>query len=681
MKRLKSAAAAAVSILLAFSLAACGTSGTTASGTAASGTTSGTEASGTSGISSSSQTTSSGGTYTEDTKALTLDNTAWQYDSTNDVYWQIGLGYCSTPATTDYETMGIYVPGKYFTGKVNSDGTTYTCTINSAGTVGDYTASTAPIVFPVNTAGYSAQNAPSSYDYSSISEYLSAGLIYCYAGMRGRDNGYDSSNNLIYSGGAPWGVTDLKAAVRYYRFNSGNLPGDSEKVFTFGHSGGGAQSSLMGATGDSELYTPYLESIGAAMTDASGNKISDAIYGAMCWCPITSLDEADEAYEWNMGQYETSGTRADGTFTAQLSKDLAAAYADYINKLGLKDASGNVLTLDKTDSGVYAAGSYYNYLMGVVETSLNNFLSDTTFPYTENSQTMASGNFGGGGAPSGATGSGTSGMPSDMSGMTGGPSGATGSGTSGMPSDMSGMTGGPSGATGSGTSGMPSGGPGGDTSGSTSSGTTYDSAEDYIASLNSDTQWITYDSATNTASVSSMSAFVTHCKNATKDVGAFDSLSRSQAENNEFGNDTSDSLHFDSILSNLLSTNKDTYSALTNWTDSYPDDYANDIKETDDLGNDVTARVNMYNPMYYLSSYYKGAGTSTVAPYWRIRTGIDQGDTALTVETNLTLALQSLSSVKSVDFATVWGMGHTMAERTGSASANFISWVEKCAKA
>ena len=161
MKRLKSAAAAAVSILLAFSLAACGTSGTTASGTAASGTTSGTEASGTSGISSSSQTTSSGGTYTEDTKALTLDNTAWQYDSTNDVYWQIGLGYCSTPATTDYETMGIYVPGKYFTGKVNSDGTTYTCTINSAGTVGDYTASTAPIVFPVNTAGYSAQNAPS----------------------------------------------------------------------------------------------------------------------------------------------------------------------------------------------------------------------------------------------------------------------------------------------------------------------------------------------------------------------------------------------------------------------------------------------------------------------------------------------------------------------------------------
>ena len=659
MKRLKSAAAAAVSILLAFSLAACGTSGTTASGTAASGTTSGTEASGTSGISSSSQTTSSGGTYTEDTKALTLDNTAWQYDSTNDVYWQIGLGYCSTPATTDYETMGIYVPGKYFTGKVNSDGTTYTCTINSAGTVGDYTASTAPIVFPVNTAGYSAQNAPSSYDYSSISEYLSAGLIYCYAGMRGRDNGYDSSNNLIYSGGAPWGVTDLKAAVRYYRFNSGNLPGDSEKVFTFGHSGGGAQSSLMGATGDSELYTPYLESIGAAMTDASGNKISDAIYGAMCWCPITSLDEADEAYEWNMGQYETSGTRADGTFTAQLSKDLAAAYADYINKLGLKDASGNVLTLDKTDSGVYAAGSYYNYLMGVVETSLNNFLSDTTFPYTENSQTMASGNFGGGGAPSGATGSGTSGMPSDMSGMTGGPSGATGSGTSGMPS----------------------GGPGGDTSGSTSSGTTYDSAEDYIASLNSDTQWITYDSATNTASVSSMSAFVTHCKNATKDVGAFDSLSRSQAENNEFGNDTSDSLHFDSILSNLLSTNKDTYSALTNWTDSYPDDYANDIKETDDLGNDVTARVNMYNPMYYLSSYYKGAGTSTVAPYWRIRTGIDQGDTALTVETNLTLALQSLSSVKSVDFATVWGMGHTMAERTGSASANFISWVEKCAKA
>ena len=35
-------------------------------------------------------------------------------------------------------------------------------------------------------------------------------------------------------------------------------------------------------------------------------------------------------------------------------------------------------------------------------------------------------------------------------------------------------------------------------------------------------------------------------------------------------------------------------------------------------------------------------------------------------------------AVKYVDFATVWGQGHTMVERTGSGTANFIEWVRGC---
>ena len=82
--------------------------------------------------------------------------------------------------------------------------------------------------------------------------------------------------------------------------------------------------------------------------------------------------------------------------------------------------------------------------------------------------------------------------------------------------------------------------------------------------------------------------------------------------------------------------------------------------------------------MYYVSPSYKGYGTSTVAKYWRIRTGIEQGDTALTTETNLALALQMDSNVKDVDFETVWGMKHTLAERTGDSTTNFIDWVHSC---
>jgi endo-1,4-beta-D-glucanase Y len=86
----------------------------------------------------------------------------------------------------------------------------------------------------------------------------------------------------------------------------------------------------------------------------------------------------------------------------------------------------------------------------------------------------------------------------------------------------------------------------------------------------------------------------------------------------------------------------------------------------------MATRLDMYNPMYYLSSYYQGYKTSSVAPYWRIRTGINQGDTALTTETNLSLALGQYSGVKNVDFATVWAQAHTMAERTGDSTTNFI---------
>ena len=91
----------------------------------------------------------------------------------------------------------------------------------------------------------------------------------------------------IFVPGAYLSAVDNKAAVRYLRYNAAGLPGDAERVFVFGHSGGGAQSAVMGASGDSALYTPYLEALGAATAGADGGPLSDAIAGAMCWCPIT----------------------------------------------------------------------------------------------------------------------------------------------------------------------------------------------------------------------------------------------------------------------------------------------------------------------------------------------------------------------------------------------------------
>ena len=531
--------------------------------------------------------------------SLTFDNAAWQYDEANDIYWQVGVVYVANPASLDYETLGIYVPGAYLEATANGDGT-YTASVKSDAQVGQFTAATAPYVLPVNTPGYNASQAP-TWLADGIANYTQAGMIYMQPGIRGRDNTTDSQGQEVV-GGAPWGVTDLKAAIRYVRYNKDVLPGDTDKIVSFGHSGGGAQSAVLGASGDSTLYNPYLEALGAAMKDKEGNPISDAPYGTMTWSPITSLDYADAAYEWNLGQFADSNTRAEGTFTQALSQDLAKEYANYINQLGLKH-EGQALTLAESSEGIYTQGSYATYLEGVVNQSLNNFLADTSFPYTSDGA-----------------------------------------------------------------------GPGGSTE-----SVTYETAQAFIDSLNAETQWVTYDAATNTAKISSLADFAKYVKTASKSVPAFDALDRSLAENAVFGVADANELHFDQLVARLLKNNQAKYESLTDWNSQYVTDFESDLAKTDSLGKTIAERQDLYNPMFYLTSAYSGYQTSKPAPHWRIRSGLSQGDTALTVETNLALALenQANGAVKSVDFATVWGQGNTTAERTGHASANFIQWVQE----
>ena len=543
---------------------------------------------------SSSQETTAVGQY-----SLAFDNAAWQYDEINDIYWQVGVVYVANPASLDYETLGIYVPGAYLEASANGDGT-YTASVKSDAQVGQFTAATAPYILPVNTPGYNASQAP-TWLADGIASYTQAGMIYLQPGIRGRDNTTDSQGQEVV-GGAPWGVTDLKAAIRYVRYNKDVLPGDTDKIVSFGHSGGGAQSAILGASGDSTLYNPYLEALGAAMKDKEGNPISDAPYGTMTWSPITSLDYADAAYEWNLGQFADSNRRAEGTFTQALSQDLAKEYANYLNQLGLKH-EGQALTLAESSEGIYTQGSYATYLEGVINQSLNNFLADTSFPYTSD------------GAGSG---------------------------------------------------------------GSTES-VTYETAQAYIDSLNAETQWVTYDAAANRAKISSLADFAKYVKTASKSVPAFDALDRSLAENAVFGVADANELHFDQLVARLLKNNQAKYESLTDWNSQYVTDFESDLAKTDSLGKTIAERQDLYNPMFYLTSAYSGYQTSKPAPHWRIRSGLSQGDTALTVETNLALALenQANGAVKSVDFATVWGQGNTTAERTGHASANFIQWVQE----
>ncbi|MCR5526394.1 MAG: tannase [Lachnospiraceae bacterium] len=562
-----------------------------------------------------------------------IDNTKWQYNSDDNVYYQIGISYCETPADESYESLAVFVPGDYMKATDNGDGT-YTCELNTEATVGscDYTAETAPIVMPINTPGYAAQDALTEYE--SFTDYTDEGMIYVHAGCRGRD------------AGAPAGVTDLKAAVRYVRYNSGNIAGDTDKIFTFGMSGGGAQSALMGVTGDSDLYDDYLEAIGAVQG------VSDAVAGSMCWCPITSLDSADLAYEWQMGNTRTGLSDEE----QKISDGLTEAFAEYINSIGLKDSDGNALTLEESDDGRYQAGTYYEYIKSVVEESLNNFLSDTTFPYDSSSgkEHMAgmggegAGGPQGGGAPDGEAP--TGGAPDGKSDKA--DNASTESDTSMENVDFTQVD---------------------DISRDSSSSVegvtisgTYETAQDYIDALNANGEWVKYDADTNTATITSLADFSAAVKQASKSLGAFDQLDEGQGENTLFGYGDGNGAHFDATMQEVLKS----------INSEYADDYAEDLTTEDSEGHTVDYRINMYSPLYYLLESSEGYGTSNVAKYFRINTGIFQGDTAVSTEANLALALENYGS--DVDYSFVWGKEHTMAERTGNSTDNFVSWVNDC---
>jgi hypothetical protein len=415
-------------------------------------------------------------------------------------------------------------------------------------------------------------------------------------------------------------------------------------------SGGGAQSAVVGSTGDSTLYDAYLDQIGAV----SG--YSDAVKGSMCWCPITNLDTADEAYEWMLGS-----TRSGLSDEEQAISDaLAEAYASYVNEAGLTAPDGTVLTLEESEEGIYQSGTYYDYMKSVIETSLNNFLSDTEFPYDASSASQ-----GGGMGHGGMGGHGKGQKPDFADGEK--PDFANGEAPEGMDGGN-----------------LPDGSAPADTGeqnfeamdditrNSTSSGLslsgTYETAQDYIDALNANGEWVTYDSETNTVSITSIADFVKALKNASKNLGAFDQLDAGQGENTLFGYGDGSGAHFDATLSGILSELGSDYASA----------YTEDLTKTDSAGNTAETRLNMYTPLYYLLPSQEGYGSSSVAQYWRIRTGINQGDCALSTEMNLALALENYEGVDSVDFETVWGQGHTMAERTGESTSNFVEWVNAC---
>ncbi len=588
----------------------------------------------------------------EEFKSLALDASAWRYDKDNDVYYQLGLTYCTKPATTTYESLAVFVPGAYFTAEQSGD--SYTCSVNEKAVVGSFTPATAPILMPVNTATLSAQMSPTVYGYEGLAPYLEAGCVYVYAGFRGRSAGYDTASGSkdLFAGGAPWPVVDLKAAVRYLRYNASSLPCDASRVFVFGFGAGGGVSMVLGSSGDAEPYAPYLLSLGAATHDAQGNAVSDAIAGSASWCPVTSFDVADASYEWGQGQYADADTRADDTWTRALSQDLAGAYGAWVNEMDLRNADDEQLTLDETETGIFALGTYADALLDTLDEAASHFVQNTSFPYTYTPQRLDEPAF--------------PGDPNLLATRASEAASQTAAFDKASSNSM-GETDADDALKVTGVAQIQS--------------TIYDSAQNYFAALNADSWWINYSLKRQSVSVSSLRDFSLHLRPAELAVSSFDAPDRGSKTNQLFGVGEESTLHFDATVADLVEKNVDAYAACEDWDAGYETAWSDDLAKVDALETGMTTRVSLFNPLFWLSGHYEGYGQAGVAPHWRINEGVFDTSTPLCCAPNVVFALRKYDGVADVAYTPVWGQGHVLAERSGTPTDNLLGWVVSCCTA
>ncbi|MCC2973586.1 subtype B tannase [Massilia sp. IC2-476] len=211
------------------------------------------------------------------------------------------------------------------------------------------------IYFAVNNGGWWASYIKASVtegaNYNSATSNIGAALKagYVYIDVATRSRGIVAADDS-YPGKAPAPVVDAKAAIRYLRLNDALMPGSAERIVVNGTSGGGALSSIIGASGNSRDYLPYLDEAGAAgivsNRGAVRSTLRDDVLAINAYCPITDLANADLAYEWLYTVLNTRATVGRNPNPSG-SAEMAAAFPAYQKSLHLrtKDSTGKTASL------------------------------------------------------------------------------------------------------------------------------------------------------------------------------------------------------------------------------------------------------------------------------------------------------------------------------------------------
>lgn len=284
----------------------------------------------------------------------------WKFDEKYNCWCLEDILYTEKAVCPPFQQLSIFVPAPW----MSAPGV-----IDREARVGEYTASTVPVVFENNSAGYMEMphtwlGGPRCY----AEQYLERGLVYVSCGCRGRES-RDADGALC--GKSPAALVDLKTALRFLRHHRAELPGDWDRVISAGWSAGGAMSTLLAVSGDNAVFDEYLRANGAYMDE------SDAVYAAQIYCPIIDLQHADLAYEWFFREDRTCEDSPAGPaetmtpFKQALSRELSRRYVGYFNGLGLKHPeTGEPLRIGEDGRSCSA----YELLMRALEDSATDYL-------------------------------------------------------------------------------------------------------------------------------------------------------------------------------------------------------------------------------------------------------------------------------------------------------------------
>lgn len=468
-----------------------------------------------------------------------------------------GIPYCAHPEGVNTQTLNIYVPAAYMNmtekgAVLNVEGQFVKTSKNGRKVV--YNAQTAPIIYFNTSGGYSSSKAftpasgrpPQGYFY----EYLKEGYVLVGINTRGKET-TDSTGR--YTGKAPVGLVDLKAGIRYLKHNDLHLAGDSRKIVSLGFSSGGAMSSLLGATGNSLHYTPYLKEIGAAQE-------SDDVFIAVCYCPMTNLDIADTAFEWYQhgnSKYKRFSSQGGGLhefspFEKAMSDGLFHAYTDYIRQRGL----------DLGKDG--RSGSFYTDFVALYEKGIEDMIARNNF--------------------------------------------------------------------------------------------TDEQRKTFLHQLDEKGEWLSWNNKERKATIRDFDTFMNRYMERKKACPSFDAFGYRSLEGALFSDEKGEKTHYSTSVMKVLESLQESYPKAK----EYFQEYAREITP------EITRRVGLMSPTQFIGTEEE----CTLAPYWRFRTGSEDGDQGVIAAYTLAKLLDR-EGVQT-DSGIIWGLGHTAAEYSLDDLAQYI---------